>query len=50
MPGVDPGGRGVISLVTFVDWVKKKFVTDELTNLWTDRLDGKNSDLDDIGL
>ena len=54
MAGVDPGGSGgdpkVILLVTFVDWAKKNFVTDGptngLTDPWTDRLDGKNSDLD----
>ena len=41
--GSDPK---VILFVTFVDWAKKKFVTDGRKDIWTDRRDGKNSDLD----
>ena len=41
------GNPKVILLVTFADWAKNKFVTYALTKVrWTDRLDGRNSDLD----
>ena len=41
------GDPKVILLVTFVDWAKKIFCDErDVTDIWTDRLDCKNSNLD----